>query len=60
MTCLLLGSAVFFLRTVGFFAVVGPRIEWRITCSKIDEIGAGMYKGEKVTQAARHAITTPE
>nr|DAU26033.1 MAG TPA: hypothetical protein [Caudoviricetes sp.] len=28
---LLLGSAVFFLRTVGFFAVVGPRIEWRKT-----------------------------
>nr|DAJ44238.1 MAG TPA: hypothetical protein [Caudoviricetes sp.] len=31
MTCLLLGSAVFFLRTVGFFAAAGPRIEWRIT-----------------------------
>ena len=24
--------------------------------SKIDEIGAGMYKGEKITQAERHAI----
>ncbi len=31
-----------------------------IPFSKIDELGAGMYKGEKVTQAARHAITTPE
>jgi len=25
-----------------------------IPFSKIDEIGAGMYKGEKVTQAERH------
>ena len=25
---------------------------------KIDELGAGMYKGEKVTQAERHAIKT--
>lgn len=23
--------------------------------SKIDEIGAGMYKGERITQAERHA-----
>ena len=27
-----------------------------IPFSKIDELGAGMYKGEKVTQAERHAI----
>jgi hypothetical protein len=26
--------------------------------SKIDEMGAGMYKGENVTQAERHAIKT--
>ena len=26
--------------------------------SKIDEMGAGMYKGEKITQAERHAIKT--
>lgn len=25
-----------------------------IPFSKIDEVGAGMYKGEKVTQAERH------
>ena len=25
-----------------------------IPFSKIDEIGAGMYKGEKITQAERH------
>lgn len=29
-----------------------------IPFSKIDELGAGMYKGEKVTQAERHAIKT--
>lgn len=29
-----------------------------IPFSRIDEIGAGMYKGEKVTQAERHAKTT--
>ena len=28
--------------------------------SKIDELGAGMYKGEKVSQAERHSKTTPE
>lgn len=28
--------------------------------SKIDEMGAGMYKGENVTQAERHAITTEQ
>lgn len=26
--------------------------------SKIDELGAGMYKGENITQAERHAKTT--
>ena len=26
--------------------------------SKIDELNAGMYKGEKITQAERHAIKT--
>ena len=31
-----------------------------IPFSKIDELGAGMYKGKKVTQTERHAITTPE
>ena len=31
-----------------------------IPFSKIDELGAGMYKGAKVTQAERHAILTPE
>ena len=31
-----------------------------IPFSRIDELGAGMYKGEKITQAERHAITTPE
>lgn len=25
-----------------------------IPFSKIDELGAGMYKGEKITQAERH------
>ena len=44
---------------------IDPECRKRLTVpeipfSKIDEIGAGMYKGEKVTQAARHAITTPE
>lgn len=29
-----------------------------IPFSKIDEMGAGMYKGKKVTQAERHAIKT--
>lgn len=29
-----------------------------IPFSKIDELGAGMYKGEKVTQAVRHEIKT--
>ena len=28
--------------------------------SKIDELGAGMYKGEKVSQAERHSKLTPE
>lgn len=28
--------------------------------SKIDEMGAGMYKGENITQASRHAIKTPK
>ena len=27
-----------------------------IPFSKIDEVGAGMYKGEKITRAERHAI----
>ena len=30
-----------------------------IPFSKIDELGAGMYRGEKVTQAERHSIITP-
>lgn len=29
-----------------------------IPFSKIDEVGAGMYKGEKITQAERHKIKT--
>ena len=28
--------------------------------SKIDELGAGMYKGEKVSRAERHSKLTPE
>ena len=31
-----------------------------IPFSRIDELGAGMYKGEKITQAERHAIQTPQ
>lgn len=31
-----------------------------IPFSKIDELGAGMYRGEKITQAERHAIQTPK
>lgn len=31
-----------------------------IPFSKIDEMGAGMYKGEKVTQAERHNKKQPE
>ena len=31
-----------------------------IPFSKIDEMGAGMYKGENVTRAERHAITTEQ
>lgn len=31
-----------------------------IPYSKIDELGAGMYKGEKITQAERHNKITPE
>ena len=31
-----------------------------IPFSKIDEMGAGMYKGENVTRAERHAITTKQ
>lgn len=31
-----------------------------IPFSKIDEMGAGMYKGENVTRAKRHAITTEQ
>ena len=30
-----------------------------IPFSKIDELGAGMYRGEKITQAQRHSISTP-
>lgn len=29
-----------------------------IRISRIDELGAGMYKFEKITQAERHAIKT--
>ena len=29
-----------------------------IPFSRIDEMGAGMYKGEKIQQAERHAIKT--
>ena len=44
---------------------IDPKCRKRLTVpeipfSKIDELGAGMYKGEKVTQAARHAILTPK
>lgn len=44
---------------------VDPKYRARLTVpeipfSKIDELGAGMYKGKKVTQVARHAIITPE
>lgn len=40
-----------------------PKYRKRLTVpeipfSKIDEVGAGMYKGEQVTQAERHAIKT--
>ena len=31
-----------------------------IPFSRIDEMGAGMYKGEKITQAERHEIKTSE
>lgn len=31
-----------------------------IPYSRIDEMGAGMYKGESITQAERHAKKTPE
>ena len=31
-----------------------------IPFSRIDEMGAGMYKGEKISQAERHAIKTQE
>ena len=31
-----------------------------IPFAKIDEVGAGMYKGEKVTQAERHAILSED
>ena len=31
-----------------------------IPFSKIDELGAGMYKGEKITFAERHSKVTPE
>ena len=31
-----------------------------IPFSRIDELGAGMYKGEKITQAERHTMKTPE
>ena len=31
-----------------------------IPFSRIDEMGAGMYKGEKISQAERHAIKTPK
>ena len=31
-----------------------------IPYTKIDEMGAGMYRGEKVTLAERHARVTPE
>ena len=44
---------------------IDPKCRKRLTVpeipfSRIDELGAGMYKGEKVTQAARHAILTPK
>lgn len=37
----------------------------RLTCpelpfSEIDRVGGGMYKGERITQAERHAIKTPK
>ena len=31
-----------------------------IPFSRIDEMGAGMYKGEKISQAERHGIKTPK
>ena len=31
-----------------------------IPFSRIDELGAGMYKGEKITWAERHTMKTPE
>ena len=44
---------------------IDPKCRKRLTVpeipfSRIDELGAGMYKGEKVTQVARHAILTPK
>lgn len=44
---------------------IDPKYRKRLTVpeipfSMIDEIGAGMYKGEKITQAERHAIKTPK
>ena len=44
---------------------IDPKWRKRLTVpeipfSKIDEMGAGMYKGENVTRAERHAITTEQ
>lgn len=44
---------------------IDPKWRKRLTVpelpfSKIDEMGAGMYKGENVTRAERHAITTKQ
>lgn len=52
----------FMLRYIYF---LDPKWRKRLTVpelpfSKIDEMGAGMYKGENVTRAERHAITTEQ
>ena len=44
---------------------INPTYRKRLTVpeipfSRIDELGAGMYKGEKITQAERHTMKTPE
>lgn len=55
-------AAGFQLRYIYF---LDPKCKERLTVpvipfSKIDELGAGMYKGENITQAERHAIKTQE
>ena len=60
-----LGAQVLSGYQLRYIYFLDPKWRKRLTVpeipfSKIDEMGAGMYKGENVTRAERHAITTEQ